>query len=155
MPGSFDIFSEKRLNKRLNRQSRRRWFETPSYSLSRHFCCLSLCCISWSQLSSHEAYHAISSKRFGNSTATSPYRVHVHGPRYIKITLAIKQTHPSFMNKIAGPAVFNAHQTMPYNDHALYYRKDPLFNNVSRHFIHIHELTKCLLNCITGKWGYH
>ena len=30
---SFDIFFDLRLNKRLNKQSRRRWFETPSRSL--------------------------------------------------------------------------------------------------------------------------
>ena len=29
---SFDIFFDLRLNKRLNKQSRRRWFETPSHS---------------------------------------------------------------------------------------------------------------------------
>ena len=32
----FDIFLDLRLNKRLSKQSRRRWFETPSSSLWRH-----------------------------------------------------------------------------------------------------------------------
>ena len=33
---SFRVFSDLRLNKRLNKQSRRRWFETPSRSLWRY-----------------------------------------------------------------------------------------------------------------------
>ena len=33
---SFDVFFDLRLNKRLSKQSRRRWFETPSRSLLRH-----------------------------------------------------------------------------------------------------------------------
>ena len=33
---SFDAFFDLRLNKRLNKQSRRRWFDTPSWSLWRH-----------------------------------------------------------------------------------------------------------------------
>ena len=33
---SFDVFFDLRLYKRLNKQSRRRWFETPSRSLRRH-----------------------------------------------------------------------------------------------------------------------
>ena len=33
---SFDAFFDLRLNKRLSKQSRRRWFETPSRSLWRH-----------------------------------------------------------------------------------------------------------------------
>ena len=33
---SFDVFCDLRLNKRLNKQSRGRWFETPSGSLWRH-----------------------------------------------------------------------------------------------------------------------
>ena len=33
---SFDIFFDLRLSKRLNKQSKRRWFETPSRSLWRH-----------------------------------------------------------------------------------------------------------------------
>ena len=33
---SFDVFFDLRLNKRLNKQSRRRWFEAPSCSLWRH-----------------------------------------------------------------------------------------------------------------------
>ena len=33
---SFDVFFELRLNKRFSKQSRRRWFETPSRSLWRH-----------------------------------------------------------------------------------------------------------------------
>ena len=33
---SFDVFFDLRLNKRLSKQSRRRWFETPSHSLWRH-----------------------------------------------------------------------------------------------------------------------
>ena len=33
---SFDVFFDLRLNKRLNKQSRRRWFETPWRSLWRH-----------------------------------------------------------------------------------------------------------------------
>ena len=32
---SFDVFFDLRLNKRLSKQSRRRWFETPSHSLWR------------------------------------------------------------------------------------------------------------------------
>ena len=38
---SFDVFFDLRLNKRLSKQSRRRWFETPSRSFWRHF---ALCC---------------------------------------------------------------------------------------------------------------
>ena len=34
---SFDVFFDLRLNKRLNKQSRLRWFETPSRSLWRHY----------------------------------------------------------------------------------------------------------------------
>ena len=34
--GNFDVFFDLRLNKRLNKQSRRRWFETPSRSSWRH-----------------------------------------------------------------------------------------------------------------------
>ena len=33
---SFDVFFDLHMNKRLNKQSRRRWFETPSRSLWRH-----------------------------------------------------------------------------------------------------------------------
>ena len=33
---SFDVFIDLRLNKRLSRQSRGRWFETPSHKLWRH-----------------------------------------------------------------------------------------------------------------------
>ena len=33
---SFDVFFDLRLNKRLTKQSRRRWLETPSRSLWRH-----------------------------------------------------------------------------------------------------------------------
>ena len=33
---SFDVFFDLRLNKRLSKQWRRWWFETPSYSLWRH-----------------------------------------------------------------------------------------------------------------------
>ena len=33
---SFEVFFDLRLNKRFNKQSRRRWFETPSLSLWRH-----------------------------------------------------------------------------------------------------------------------
>ena len=33
---SFDVFFDLRLNKRLSKQSRRRWFHTPSRSLWRH-----------------------------------------------------------------------------------------------------------------------
>ena len=33
---NFDVFFDLRLNKWLNEQSRRRWFETPSRSLGRH-----------------------------------------------------------------------------------------------------------------------
>ena len=33
---SFDVFFDLRLNKRLSKQSRRRWFEKPSRSLWRH-----------------------------------------------------------------------------------------------------------------------
>ena len=36
MTGSCDVFFRLRLNKRLSKQSRRRWFETPSRSLWRH-----------------------------------------------------------------------------------------------------------------------
>ena len=34
---SFDVFFDLRLNKRPSKQSRRRWFETPSLSLCRHY----------------------------------------------------------------------------------------------------------------------
>ena len=34
---SYDVFCDLRMNKRLDKQSRRRWFETPSLSLWRHF----------------------------------------------------------------------------------------------------------------------
>ena len=37
---SFDIFSELRLNKRLSKQPKRRWFETPSRLLWRHCNCI-------------------------------------------------------------------------------------------------------------------
>ena len=33
---SFDVFFDLRLNKQMSKQSRRRWFETPSRSLWRH-----------------------------------------------------------------------------------------------------------------------
>ena len=33
---NFDVFFDMRLNKRLRKQSRRRWFETPSRWLGRH-----------------------------------------------------------------------------------------------------------------------
>ena len=36
VPGSFDVLNILRLNKRLSKQSRRRWFQTPSHSLWRH-----------------------------------------------------------------------------------------------------------------------
>ena len=39
---SFDVFFDLRLNKRLSKQSRRRWFETPSRSLWRHCNMLSI-----------------------------------------------------------------------------------------------------------------
>ena len=38
---SFDVFFDLRLNKRLSKHSRRRWFETPSRSLWRH--CIGVC----------------------------------------------------------------------------------------------------------------
>ena len=34
---SFDVFFDPRMNKRLSKQSRRRWFETPTRSLWRHW----------------------------------------------------------------------------------------------------------------------
>ena len=34
---SFDVFFDLRLNKRLSKQPRGSWFETPSWSLWRHF----------------------------------------------------------------------------------------------------------------------
>ena len=34
--GSFDVFFDLRLKKRLSKQSRRRWFDKPSHSLWRH-----------------------------------------------------------------------------------------------------------------------
>ena len=37
MTRSFDVFFNLRLNKRLCKQSRRRWFETPTRSLWRHY----------------------------------------------------------------------------------------------------------------------
>ena len=37
---SFDVFFDLRLNKRLSKQSRRRWFETPSRSLWHHCNCI-------------------------------------------------------------------------------------------------------------------
>ena len=42
---SFDVFFGLRLNKRLSKQSRRRWFETPSRPLWRH------CNVQWPRLS--------------------------------------------------------------------------------------------------------
>ena len=39
---SFDVFFDLRLNKRLSKQPRRRWFETPSRSLLRH-CNVTIC----------------------------------------------------------------------------------------------------------------
>ena len=36
MTRAFDVFFDLRLNKRLSKQSRRRWFETPSRLLFRH-----------------------------------------------------------------------------------------------------------------------
>ena len=58
---NFDVFFDLRLNKRLSKQSRRKWFETPSGSLWRHYHVLVLpwvpelyipphvpgCCSSW------------------------------------------------------------------------------------------------------------
>ena len=44
---SFDVFLNLRLNKRLSKQSRRRWFETPSRSLRRH------CNMTWSSVFLH------------------------------------------------------------------------------------------------------
>ena len=41
---SFDVFFDFRLNKRLSKQTRRRWFETPSRSLWRHCIFLRLAC---------------------------------------------------------------------------------------------------------------
>ena len=35
-PRSFSVFFDLRLNRRLSKQTRRRWFETPSRSLLRH-----------------------------------------------------------------------------------------------------------------------
>ena len=37
MTRSFDVFLDPRLNKRFSKQPRRRWFETPSRPLWRHF----------------------------------------------------------------------------------------------------------------------
>ena len=43
---SFDFFFDQRLNKRLNKQSVRRWFETPPRSLARHCnAILKSCCV--------------------------------------------------------------------------------------------------------------
>ena len=36
-PESFDVFFDMQMNKRLSKQSRRRWFETPSCPLWRHY----------------------------------------------------------------------------------------------------------------------
>ena len=49
---SFDVFFDLRLNKQLSKQSRGRWFDTPSRSLWRHcnvscFCHLAHICISY------------------------------------------------------------------------------------------------------------
>ena len=41
---SFDVFFDLRLNKRLSKQSRRRWFETPLHSLWRHCNAILLTC---------------------------------------------------------------------------------------------------------------
>ena len=41
---NFKVFFDLRLNKWLSKQSRRRWFETPSRSLWRH-CNVVLCCV--------------------------------------------------------------------------------------------------------------
>ena len=51
---SFDVFYDMRLNKQLSKQSRRRWFETPSRSLWRHHNGHSKCiCMSSSNLVIH------------------------------------------------------------------------------------------------------
>ena len=42
---SFDVLFDLRLNKRLSKQSGRRWFETPSYPLWRHWLARCLCCL--------------------------------------------------------------------------------------------------------------
>ena len=41
MTQSFDVFFDLHLNKRLRKQSKRRWFETPSHPLWRH--CSAIC----------------------------------------------------------------------------------------------------------------
>ena len=46
---SFDVFFDLRLNKRLSKQPRGWWFETPSWSLWRHCNVLRKRSISWSQ----------------------------------------------------------------------------------------------------------
>ena len=43
MTRRFDVFCDLRLNKRFSKQSRHRWFETPSCSLWRHCNGLTLC----------------------------------------------------------------------------------------------------------------
>ena len=48
-PVNFDVFFDLCLNKRLSRQSRRWWSETPSHSLSRH--CNDLIICWWNQAS--------------------------------------------------------------------------------------------------------
>ena len=52
---SFDVFFDLRLNKRLSKQSRRRWLETPSCSLWRH-------CNVWLTFCRHLQMHSINWK---------------------------------------------------------------------------------------------
>ena len=53
---SFDVFFDLRLNKRLSKQSRRRWFESPSPSLWRHsntIACYGSVLVSWYAKNQH------------------------------------------------------------------------------------------------------
>ena len=62
---SFDIFFDLRVSKRLNKQSKRRWFETPSRSLWRH--CNWLC-----------LYDLVSSGIFLGLGFRQPFCSHLH-----------------------------------------------------------------------------
>ena len=65
----FDVFFDLRLNKRLNKQSRRQWFETPSPSLWRHCnaifrsLCLKLCPRN-TLIHLHESHYGLSHNKY-------------------------------------------------------------------------------------------
>ena len=83
---SFDIFLHLRLNKRLSKQSRRRWFETPSRLLWRH------CNDSWERASVIYCiihYISIVYKHFQNILKLSHCRLVTHIHVYTSVKLVI------------------------------------------------------------------